>query len=134
MKKVIFDTNIWIFLLISKKLEFIDDLLKNKKITFIFSDELIDEIIIVASREKFKKYFSSHHVKSLINYIISYGHKNYIISKYDLCKDKEDNYLLNLAIDSKSDYLITGDKELLNTKHNFDFNIITYSDFINLSI
>lgn len=134
MKKVIFDTNIWVFLLISKKLEFIDDLLKNKKISFIFSDELIDEIIIVTSSEKFKKYFSSQHVKSLINYIINYGQKNYIISKYDLCKDKEDNYLLNLAFDSKSDYLITGDKELLNTNHNFDFKIITYSDFMKLSL
>lgn len=43
-KKVILDTNLWISFLISKQLNFIDDLLLEGKIKLIFSKELIDEL------------------------------------------------------------------------------------------
>ena len=36
-----------------------------------------------------------------------------VSSKGDACRDKEDNFLLSLARDGKSNYLITGDKEQL---------------------
>lgn len=41
-KKVILDTNLWISFLISKKLDALDELLLHRKITFIFSSELIE--------------------------------------------------------------------------------------------
>ena len=37
-------------------------------------------------------------------------------SKTDKCRDFKDNFLLDLAIDSKADYLVTGDKDLLEIK------------------
>jgi putative PIN family toxin of toxin-antitoxin system len=66
-KRVILDTNLLISFLISHKLDSIDDLLLNGKITLLFSNELIEEFITVASRPKFKKYFSS------VYFFIFYG-------------------------------------------------------------
>jgi uncharacterized protein len=47
------------------------------------------------------------------------------------CRDYKDNFLLNLAIDSKADYLITGDEDLLVIKKIKKTKIILWADFIN---
>jgi len=44
----------------------------------------------------------------------------------------KDNFLLELAIDSKSDYIITGDNDLLELKIFYKTRIITYTDFVKL--
>ena len=53
-KKIILDTNLWISFLISKKFNQLDQLIEDKKITLVFSDELIEEFIDVVSRPKFQ--------------------------------------------------------------------------------
>jgi predicted nucleic acid-binding protein len=39
-----------------------------------------------------------------------------VTSKLEFCRDIKDNFLLNLATDSKADYLVTGDNDLLEIK------------------
>ncbi len=65
-KKVILDTNLWISFLIPKRLDFIDELLFERKIRLIFSKELIDEFLSVAKRPKFEKYFSDNKITDLL--------------------------------------------------------------------
>jgi len=57
IKKVIFDTNLWISFLISRKLKEIDNLLDDGTIKLIFSIESVEEFLTVAKRPKFEKYF-----------------------------------------------------------------------------
>jgi len=35
-----------------------------------------------------------------------------VTSNVDQCRDQKDNFLLNLAIDGRADFLITGDADL----------------------
>ena len=65
-KKVIFDTNLWISFLITKDFSEIDDLIFEGKIKLIFSDELIEEFLAVATRPKFKKYFNNQDIEKLL--------------------------------------------------------------------
>ena len=51
-------------------------------------------------------------------------------SNIEVCRDAKDNFLLNLAIDSKADYLITGDTDLLIIEKIKKTNIITFTEFI----
>jgi predicted nucleic acid-binding protein len=46
-----------------------------------------------------------------------------------ICRDVRDNFLLALAKDSKADYLITGDKVLLELKNFNKTKITTISSF-----
>jgi len=50
--KVIIDTNLWISFLITKSHSQIDNLLINKKIRIIFSEELLTEFFDVIQRPK----------------------------------------------------------------------------------
>ncbi len=65
-KRVIVDTNLWISFLLSKNLISLDILFKNAEITLLFSKELLDEFIEVATRPKFKRYFSSDDLQALV--------------------------------------------------------------------
>lgn len=127
--KAIFDTNLWISFLISNKLSFIDQLLYDGKLKLIFSDELIDEFISVTKRPKFAKIFRENDVASLLELFSSYGEIVQVYTKVDLCRDKNDNFLLNLAIDSQADFLITGDHDLLDLKFVSNTKIITMNEF-----
>jgi uncharacterized protein len=53
-----------------------------------------------------------------------------VSSEINECRDFKDNFLLNLAIDSKADYLITGDSDLLVITKIRKTKITTWSDFI----
>jgi uncharacterized protein len=129
-KKVILDTNLWISFLISKRLDFIDDLLYDGKVKLIFSKELIEEFLTVAKKPKFKKYFTDDKISDLLRLFDRYGKLIEVSSKTEECRDFKDNFLLNLAIDGKADYLITGDSDLLVIKKIKKTEIITWTDFI----
>jgi uncharacterized protein len=44
-------------------------------------------------------------------------------------RDSKDNFLLNLAVDGKADYLITGDKDLLEIGQIDKTSILTFKEF-----
>ncbi len=129
-KKVILDTNLWISFLISKQLDFIDDLLLGGKIKLIFSRELLDEFLTVAKRPKFGKYFSESNVTALLRLFDRYGKLIEVSSNIQKCRDYKDNFLLNLAIDSKADFLVTGDEDLLVLKKIEKTKIVFWTDFL----
>lgn len=129
-KKIILDTNLWISFLISEKFSQIDKLIENKKIILIFSNELLEEFIDVVSRPKFKKYFSTKDIEKILEYFYQFGELVKIQSDIKVCRDEKDNFLLNLSVDSKADYLITGDKDLLILEKIEDTRILTFSEFI----
>jgi len=128
--RIILDTNIWISFLITKSMKGIDKLIFNDKAVLLFSDELMTEFIDVTSREKLKPYFTKEDIASLIDLIEEYGEIIKVKSKVDACRDKEDNFLLSLAKDGKSDYLITGDKDLLVIESFGKTKIISLTDFL----
>jgi putative PIN family toxin of toxin-antitoxin system len=130
-RTIIIDTNLWISYLISKNYIWIDDLIFEKNFRLIFSRELIDEFIEVAQRPKFKKYFSKHDIEKLIELFDTYGIYCKVVSNINLCRDSKDNFLLSLAKDSKADYLLTGDGDLLDIKKIGKTKILAASEFLN---
>ena len=129
-KRVILDTNLWISFLISRKLVLIDNLILNGKIKLIFSTELIEEFISVARRPKFEKYFSEFEIKEILRLFDSYGTLVNVEIEVHKCRDEKDNFLLALAIESKANYLITGDSDLLSLDNIEKTKILSWTEFI----
>ena len=73
---------------------------------------------------------SFYQTKYLHNILYDYGELINVTTSIDLCRDPKDNFLLNLCIDSKADYLITGDNDLLVINKIKNCSISTYKDFI----
>ena len=130
--KIILDTNIWISFLITKDFKKLDLLIKRGKIQLLFSNELLEEFISVAQRPKFKKYFTKDDIEKLLDNFDSYGKIIEIKSDIKECRDIKDNFLLNLAIDGRADYLITGDNDLLNIHTIKKTKIVSITDFLKI--
>lgn len=130
--RIILDTNLWISYLISSRLIKIDLLLERGKVRLIFSEESLQEFIEVATRPKFSKYFSEEDIRELLDLFDYFGELIEVNSVVELCRDPKDNFLLALAKDSQADYLITGDKDLLEIKQFESTQIVTFSDFIEI--
>jgi putative PIN family toxin of toxin-antitoxin system len=67
----------------------------------------------VQQAPKFKNYFSDNNISGLLSLFNEYGLLIEVTTTLDQCRDIKDNFLLNLAIDSNADYLITSDNDLL---------------------
>ena|SRR5690554_6619431 len=129
-KRIIVDTNLWISFLITKKYQIFKKLIASNNITLLFSTQSIAEFWDVSRRPHLQKLFPPEDVNILISVFDAYGIRVEPTSDIKICRDEKDNFLLNLAIDGKADYLITGDKDLLILQKIENTKILTYSDFV----
>lgn len=127
--KVIIDTNLWISFLLAKDLSRLDSIVADREIVLIFSQELLDELIEVTQRKKFKRYFDLDDVESLLLKLRSRAIFVNVESKVDACRDPKDNFLLALAVDGRATHLITGDKDLLVLEYYSKTKILTITDY-----
>ncbi|WP_461790257.1 putative toxin-antitoxin system toxin component, PIN family [Pedobacter sp.] len=128
--RVILDTNLWISFLITKDFSRLDEIVFSKKCVIIFSEELLDEFIEVTKRPKLRRFFSPSDVEDIIEVLQEYAEFVTVKSNIRECRDEKDNFLLALAADGKADYLLTGDKDLLEIKKFRKTTISTISDFL----
>ena len=130
--RVIIDTNLWISFLLSKKSSFLDNLFRNSEITLLFSKELLEEFVTVSTRTKFKRYFTEKDLQELITSIKAHAEFIIVSSTVNICRDPKDNFLLSLSKDGKANYLVTGDKDLLEIRNFGKTSILTLTEFSNL--
>ena len=111
--RVIFDTNVWISFLIGKRLSSIKNLISDGQIKIIITQQLLDEINDVTSRARIKKHFQKQTVQEFIELLKNIAEHVDIVPTHFISRDPKDNFLLDLIDFSKADYLVTGDKDLL---------------------
>ncbi|MFZ1799163.1 MAG: putative toxin-antitoxin system toxin component, PIN family [Chitinophagaceae bacterium] len=128
--KLIIDTNLWISFIISKKQQLIDPLLYSEEARLLFSKELIAEINQTITKPKLKRYFSTNALEEMLLAFDPFIDFIEVKSIVTICRDAKDNFLLALAKDGEADYLLTGDKDLLDLKKFGMTKIHTISEFI----
>ena len=100
--RVIIDTNLWVSYLISATVDPLLPLIKAGEIRLLFSEELMAELIAVATRPKFGKYFSSEDVTELVQILNELAEWGEVTSDIKVCRDPKDNYLLSLSKDGNA--------------------------------
>lgn len=130
VSRIIIDTNLWISFLITKDFAKIDEFLFSRRGILVFSQELLDEFLEVARRPKFRRFFSTTDIEELLETIDEYADFVKVQTQIEICRDPKDNFLLSLSVDGKADYLLTGDKDLLELTKFGETTIITISDFL----
>ena len=128
--KVIIDTNLWISFLLTIDFTKFDTIIADKKLILLFSQELIDEIVEVTQRIKFRKYFPLDDIERLLLKIRNRADFIKIKSTVTDCRDPKDNFLLSLSVDGKATHLITGDKDLLVLKVYGETKILTMTAYL----
>ena len=128
--KVIIDTNLWISFLIGKRLAVLSSLLTNPHLSVFVCDELLKEIETTSSKQKIRKYVGDDDVIDTFRIIKKYC-KHVIINETAVSpvRDMKDLYLLSLADMVQADYILTGDKDLLELQFHNHTKIVKYNEF-----
>ena len=129
--RVIADTNAWISRFIlptSLTGQRLKRLSADKRITLVFSQTLKEELRAVLQRPKFRKYITAENLTVFRAYLDAFP-TTPVTSAVELCRDPKDNFLLNLALDSQADYLLSGDEDLLVLGSVGSTSIITLAEF-----
>jgi len=114
--RIIVDTNLWISLLIGKRLSELRGLCNSDAIDVYICDELQEEFIRIASREKIRKYATDERMFQTLELmktscILSLVGESVVSSGL---RDVNDLYLLAFAETIQADFILTGDKDLLS--------------------
>ena len=128
--KLIIDTNLWVSFIISNKQNVLDPFLFNKEARLLFSTELITEIQQTIAKPRLKKYFTTNALEVMLSTFEPFVDLIKVESIVAICRDPNDNFLLALAKDGSADYLLTGDKDLLELKRFGKTKIKTIASFI----
>ena len=110
--KTVFDVNIWISYFLTGKSEEIIDMVDNNDVLFYRSAQLMSELQEVINRPKFAKYFPNDTTEYILFVELLAEHFS-TRAVFNQCPDPKDNYLFDLAYQSYSDYLVSGDKKVL---------------------
>lgn len=127
--RVVIDTNIWVSFLIGKMLSDLLEAVLSNRIKVLFCEKLFNELTKVLKRPKFSKYFSYEKIKEFIAIIDSTAERIEPMQHFKVCRDEKDNFLLDLCVAGKADYLITGDQDLLILTLFHGTKIINYQYF-----
>ena len=104
--RVVIDTNIWISFLIGKSLAGLTNAIIANRVQVLFSDDLFSELLEVLQRPKLKKYFTSTAIEQLLALLYEKIAWVNVVDEFTDCRDKKDNFLLNLSVSGQANYLI----------------------------
>ena len=96
----------------------------------LFSEATFQELQTTLSRSKFDRYVSLQVRSEFIFRLRLESELVDIVERVDLCRDEKDNKFLEVAINGKAEYLITGDNDLLVLRPFQDVKIMTINEFL----
>ena len=140
--KVIIDTNVLVsaFIFGGKPLQVIRKTFKTTEV--YVSPEILTEYKETPRELEKEKKISSYQFELLIESIASFVSESIIVypeKRLYICKDPEDDMLLECCLKAKADFLITGDKKLLEIKMSIlpqeikSLKIINPSQFVQIT-
>ena len=106
--------------------------MRNGDYTLLYSLEIINELSEVVTRDKiWKKYqLTEETVNAFVNSMMRYGERVSVVTVVDICRDPDDNLLLALSVDGKADYIVSGDKDLLEMVSFREIPILKPAEFL----
>lgn len=127
--KIVLDTNVYISAaILGRVCEEIIRLCRISKIETFISEDIINEI----KDKLIKKFFwKANQVEILIFNLLEFAIIVSISEKIEFIKnDPEDNKILECAVSSNSNLIVSGDKHLINLKSYRDIKILKPSEFL----
>jgi len=130
--RVVIDTNVFVSGLMKSDTppSNVVDLFIEDKINLIISEEVFSEYIEVLLRPELK--VKKDNIIRLISILILKAEIIKVKTKLDIIeRDPSDNKFLECALDGKVNYIIIGDKHLLELEEYKNIKIVNPKDFIN---
>ncbi|MBP7964434.1 MAG: putative toxin-antitoxin system toxin component, PIN family [Caldilineaceae bacterium] len=84
------------------------------RLHLLYSPALLDELVNVLARPRLRKYgLQSDDVRAVIDFLHEYGQLVIPTEPLAVCRDPKDNHILEIALTSRADAIVSGDADLL---------------------
>lgn len=129
--RVVIDTNVLVSILKgSHQLSFIYAAFKEDRFKLVVNTEILRELSAVLCEPRLG--INSEDIKELFRLIkIKASRIKSTAPFINVCRDTEDNFILELALTAKADIILTGDKDLLCLNPFKNIGIIPPKEFMN---
>lgn len=131
MKRVVLDTNIFVSMALGGQVGKINDEWRAGKFILIVSEDIVSEYLDVLQRPKL--HLKSRTIATIVNRI--YRKAEFVTPEekiFVVLADMTDNKFIEAAITGKTDYIVSGDKHLLDLKEFQTIPIITARAFLDI--
>lgn len=131
MKKVVLDTNIFVSMALGGQVGKINDEWRAGKFILVVSEDIVSEYLDVLQRPKL--HLKSRTIATIVNRV--YRKTEFVTPEekiFVVLADTTDNKFLEAAITGKTDYIVSGDKHLLELIEYKSIPIITAREFIDI--
>lgn len=112
MTRAVLDTNVFVSALtggpVSGRLY---AKLRREEFSLLVSPDLVEELAFVLGRPDFG--VTSAEIDSIIRFLLSHGILVVPSERISVCRDPEDNKVLECAVEGRADFIVSGDKDLL---------------------
>lgn len=132
--RFVLDNNIWISYIITKKEQKLINIISDNDLTIFCCSELLIEMERVLNYSHLEKYrVNVSYALKFVKAITVYFELSYPIKRY-VRTDKDDDYLIALALQTSSGFITTGDNDILSDKENLEkkykkLKILTKAEF-----
>ena len=134
-KRFVFDTNVIVSALLTKKSAARDCLDKARGLgRILLSLEVVEELYDVLGRSAFDRYIDEEDRIKFLNLLVKESTLVEVTEKIEECRDPKDDKFLELAVNGKADFIISGDGDL-KVLHPFrNIKIISPREFLDAAI
>ena len=129
--RVVIDTNVWVSRLLladSVTARTVDAALESSEV--VISEPLAEELANVLAREKFDRYVSLADREEFLRRLLQVATTVPVLTEVTDCRGADDNRILALALDAESDYILTGDQDLLTMNPWREIEIVSPRAFL----
>ena len=103
----------------------------DKKFKIVTSPEILEEIREVLFREKFN-FIDSDKKNEFVLLLFQLAEITYPTHKVDICRDKDDNKFIELALSANVKIIVSSDNDLLAIKEYEGIKILSPHDFLKI--
>jgi uncharacterized protein len=131
MKRIVLDTNIFVSMALGGQVGKINDEWRAGKFILVVSEDIVSEYLEVLQRPKL--HLKSHTIATIVNRV--YRKAEFVAPEEKILvvlADTSDNKFIEAAITGKTEYIVSGDKHLLEIKEYESIPIITAREFIDI--
>jgi uncharacterized protein len=131
--RYVFDTNVIVSALLfehGKPAQALQYALENGEV--LLSLDLLEELNEVLGRKRFDRYVTSEEREEFLEALIARAVLVEITETVKECRDPKDDKILELALNGETDYIISGDKDLLVLHPFRDVHVITADEFLKI--
>ncbi len=97
----------------------------------LYSPALLDELVNVLARPRLRKYgLQPDDVRAIIDFLHEYGQLVIPTETLSVCRDPKDNHILEIAMTSRADAIVSGDDDLLVLNPFQGIPILSPADFL----